>query len=340
MITNRDIGVLGALDRYFVLNRPQIQKLCFPEDLTGRVTRRRLNALVRERFISRHPVEAYVSRNGSTGPAYFPSQRGSELLAGFFGDDKYLVATTQQPQSHHLLHWLAVSETHLALDAAIALQSEVAVLGWINEWDVVNREESVPENRFRLYSLLRDKPRLVCAPDAAFLLEARGVRKVFYLEQDRGTSGVFQIAASKSPGYAEMANRKQHFKHFPASTLDGFTVILVAPNTGRRDLLRRAIKGKPKSEIWRFVSATDLSPETFLTTPVFYSIDAGPVPLVSLSPLLTRNSETEVTDPGFPSVIKPASDLTTLLQLPGESTHRLTSQDIPLSTAKANENQR
>ena len=42
MITQRDIEVLLALYRYYVLNRPQIQRLCFANDTTGRVTRRRL----------------------------------------------------------------------------------------------------------------------------------------------------------------------------------------------------------------------------------------------------------------------------------------------------------
>jgi len=39
MLTDRDLAVLLVLDRYYVLSRPQIQRLCFPTDVTGRVTR-------------------------------------------------------------------------------------------------------------------------------------------------------------------------------------------------------------------------------------------------------------------------------------------------------------
>lgn len=42
MITDRDIAILSALAKYYVLSRPQIQRLCFESDVSGRVTRRRL----------------------------------------------------------------------------------------------------------------------------------------------------------------------------------------------------------------------------------------------------------------------------------------------------------
>ena len=46
MITERDILILVALVRYYVLNRQQIQRLVFPTDSNGRITRRRLQSLV------------------------------------------------------------------------------------------------------------------------------------------------------------------------------------------------------------------------------------------------------------------------------------------------------
>ena len=93
-----------------------------------------------------------------------------------------------------------------------------------HEWDVINPEESSPERRFRLYTLLRESPRLICAPDSAFMLSVGPHRKAFYLEQDRNTSGVRQIAASKTPGYAALAERQLHRQHFPETTLDTFSV--------------------------------------------------------------------------------------------------------------------
>jgi len=100
------------------------------------------------------------------------------------------------------------------------------------------------------------------------------------MKQDRATSGVRQIANSKTAGYAEMAERLLHRRHFPAATLDGFSVLMVAPTAKRRDALRRAIAGKPGWELWRFVAMDELLPEKLLYEPIYYTCDAGPQPLL------------------------------------------------------------
>src|SRR5262249_10419336 len=136
---------------------------------------------------------------------------------------------------------------------------------------------------FRLYLLLRENPRLVCAPDAAFLLAVAGHRKAFYLEQDRNTSGVRQIAASKTQGYAVMAQQQLHRRHFPESTIPTFSVLMIAPTDRRRDALRKAIFGKPGAELWKFAAVPDLSPEQFLFDPIFFPCEGEPKPLVKAS---------------------------------------------------------
>jgi hypothetical protein len=76
MLTERDIAILLAVVQYYVLNRQQIQKLCFPEDPNGRITRRRLQLLVDSQYLNRqstlfcHPVA------GAAAPVYFPSRKG------------------------------------------------------------------------------------------------------------------------------------------------------------------------------------------------------------------------------------------------------------------------
>ena len=51
MLTPRDVTVIEILARYYVLTREQIQRRCFPDDPHGRVTRRRLQALVADGFV-------------------------------------------------------------------------------------------------------------------------------------------------------------------------------------------------------------------------------------------------------------------------------------------------
>ena len=186
-------------------------------------------------------------------------------------------------------HWLAVSDTHITIDEAIARQTDVQVEGWINEWDTVSTSVSAavsntvvePDRHYRLLTTLQESPRLCCAPDAAFLLSRAGHKKVYYLEEDRNTSGVERVAASKTKGYAELAVRQWHRRHFTETTVPTFTVLMVAPTPRRRDHLRQAIHHKPGWELWRFVSATELTAESFLHEPILYRCDSDQgVPLV------------------------------------------------------------
>ena len=280
MVTERDIAVLIALDQYYVLSRQLLQQLCFPSDNDGRATRRRLQFLVDARLINRQKLLFAHPNGGSPASVYFPAVLGGELLAKHFDSSRYLATNTLAPIPHHIPHWLAVSETHIAFDSAVAREEEVEISGWVNEWDVVNKDEQSPDKRYRLYSLLRENPRLVCAPDAAFLLSSKGHHKVFYLEQDRATSGARQVAESKTKGYAAMADLDWQLRHFPMSNVKPFNVLLIAPSPKRRDLLRQAIKGKPGAHLWKFACVQDLRPDTLLHAPIFHPCDGEPVPLV------------------------------------------------------------
>ncbi|MFO0945628.1 MAG: replication-relaxation family protein [Planctomycetota bacterium] len=285
MLTERDIEILRVLARYYVLSRAQIQSLCFQGESTdgagARVTRRRLQSLVSDGYINRMRTYIFNPAMGTPAPVYFPAKKGCEFLAVHFGDDRYYAVPFRPPQAELALHWLAISDTHLLMDAAIALQQDVELAGWLNEYDQVNADAESPEDRYRIYTLIRRQPRLVCAPDAAFLLAAYGHKKVYYLEQDRATSGVRQIAASKTLGYAAMAEMSLHKKHFPDATIPGFAVLMITTDPRRRDALRKEIGKKPGAGLWKFASVTDLRPDTFLFEPVFHGCDdTSPMPLV------------------------------------------------------------
>ncbi len=75
MITDRDIAVLIALVRYYVLSRAQIQRLCFPDDPSGRVTRRRLQSLIEAKLINRTQMQVVNPLAGMPAPVYYPAQR-------------------------------------------------------------------------------------------------------------------------------------------------------------------------------------------------------------------------------------------------------------------------
>ena len=93
------------------------------------------------------------------------------------------------PNWMFLYHFVEVAETHIALDAAVKLRPDVIVSTWYGERSVLDAHAKEPEKHYRLYELVSDPvaPRVVCVPDAAFLLAKDGHRKIFYLEQDRDT---------------------------------------------------------------------------------------------------------------------------------------------------------
>lgn len=280
MITERDIAILLALTRYYVLSTPLIQQLCFPTDTSGRVARRRLGSLVDQHLLNRQSMLYCAPNGGAPASVYFPAVLGNELLASHFDNPQFLATSTLAPIPHHIPHWIEISKTHIAFDTAVEKQEDSKIEGWINEYDVVNKDESDPARRYRLYSLLRESPRLICAPDAAILLSIRGHKKVFYLEQDRNTIGARQVADGKTKGYAELSERHGHFRHFPDATIDSFTVMMVTTHPKRRDILREAIKGKPGASLWRFATVQDMKPATLLNAPIWYPCEGNPSALI------------------------------------------------------------
>ena len=293
MLTERDImSVLLPVVTYYVLSRQQIQRIGFRDDHAGRVTRRRIQVAVDAGYIHRHTLFPYTPTLGAPAPVYYPTKLGIEFLAQHLGDERYLNVNTQAPNANNLLHWLAISESHITIDQAIAAQAAVKLDGWINEFDVVNKEESRPEKRFHLYTLLRESPRLVCAPDAAFLLNLRGFKKVLYLEQDRGTSGVQHLAAGRPKGYAALLEQKLHRRHFPDTNLDSFTVIMLTTTPNRRDFLRKAFRNVPGASLWKFVAQADFTSANFLHAPIFYPVEGNATPLIKPEAVSTPDATT------------------------------------------------
>ena len=276
MITERDIQILLALFHYYLLSRAQIQRLLFRNDTDGRITRRRLQLLVDLHLINRTQMQVCRHAAGAPAPVYYLSRKGCEVLAEYLNSERYLLGCTETPLPHHILHWLSISDRHITVDESLGNQDEVQLLEWNNEWDIVNKDEAAPEKHYRLYTLIRQVPRLVCAPDAGFLLQRNDTRKVFYLEEDQNTSGVYQVANQKTPGYAAMVEKQLHRRHFPTTTVDSFDIVVVAPNERRRDALRKAVSKKPGAELWRFVAAPELTAETFLHGKIFYPCDGDP----------------------------------------------------------------
>ena len=277
MFTQRDLDILFAVCRYYVLTRHQIGRLFFPDDQSGRSTRRRLQMLVRENYLARQSMLYCHPNAGAPAAVYYPTSKGATFLAESRQDERLRSACTRAPLPAHIPHWAACSETHIAFDHAA--DETVQLVDWINEWDIVHPEETEPAKRYRLYTQIQESPKLVAAPDAAFVLQKGQHTALYYLEQDRATSGVKRIAASKTPGYAELAKRHLYQRHYQP-TVSGFRVLMVAPHPKRRDYLKKAISGQPGADLWRFAATEDVTPGNVLYQPIWHPCEGDPVALV------------------------------------------------------------
>ncbi len=279
-ITPNDIRVLEAIARYYALNAAAIHRICFPNRKDQRHTRRRLTELSRSGLVRKSPINVSFS-TGNAGPVYTPSVAGCDALATYFNDDAWLATWCRAPRLDRLYHWLDISWCHSIIHRACEQCDAITLANWINEWQPTLDADGNP-NGFVLHSQFRETPPLSCSPDAAFLLDIGGHRKVVYVEVDRGTTGARRIAASKMPGYDELRLTKTHRNHFPSTTFDDFVVLLVTVDRNHRDRIQREVAKKEdlNPNAWLFASREDFTPEDALTGDIYVNHAGTTRPLI------------------------------------------------------------
>ena len=278
-LTPADQSLLAMLAKYYVLTREQLQRLSNSGHSSGRTTRKRLAKLLAEGFIARHNIPVALPNWSGAAPVYFPTKSGAEALASSFNDERFLAINTRHPRGDRLAHWIAVNETRMVIEQAIAKQNEVSLDGWINEWEPINKADAEPQH-FTLHTQLCESPKLSCSPDAGFVLSLRGFSKVYYLERDLGTSSPHQVAARKTRGYAELSRQQGHFKHFANSNVPTFSVLFVSTTPYRCTQLGKELRHREMPELWLMVDEHELTPESFLHSPIIHRTDGSQSSLV------------------------------------------------------------
>jgi len=138
-VNEHDVLLLRTLARFYVLTRDQLQRLCFPDHSSGRSTRKRLLKLQSAGFIQKHRVPVAFPGTPNAAPVYYLTKDGAAILASWEEDETYLAVNTRHPRPDRLNHWIAVNETRMVIERAIARQSDLTLERWINEWETVNK---------------------------------------------------------------------------------------------------------------------------------------------------------------------------------------------------------
>ncbi len=271
-VTESDIPLLAALAKYYVLTREQLQCVTDREDVSDRSTRKHLNKLLHAGLISKHSAQITLPDAKGSAPVYFPTKDGGRVLASWFDDDRFLVIKTRLPRADRLAHWVALNETRIGIERTLAAQSELKLVEWISEWEVINKDSHEKEH-FTLQTVLSEVPPLSCSPDAGMLLSVDGESKVYYLEQDQGTSSAHQVASRKCKGYAELARQAGHLKHFPQATVPNFGIIVVTTDESRCRQLVRELRTTIGHERWLMIAQRDIDHGKFLAADVIHQTD-------------------------------------------------------------------
>lgn len=280
-LSPRQLEMLRHYHRYGPTTTAQARHRCFPNDTTGRTTRRGHERLRSVGLIHRHTMEVVNRESGVGLPVHSLTNRGREVLSVDLGSDAYLIAPLTRIQPFHLFHATCVAEVYMRLDDAIARQDVVTLDASVREHEVVNVNEPDRSKQFSLFTLFSRKPRLLCQPDMAFALTVRGHRAAFYIEYETSTSGARSVAQRKHKGYTELAKRASHKRHFPGVTVEQPYVLAIGPTAKYRDALARSFRDHRGNELWRFACMPDITPDSFLFEPIWYRVGSSdPYPLV------------------------------------------------------------
>src|SRR5437763_6985198 len=145
MLQLRDTEVIASVARYYTLTRAQINRLHFPTDHDGRITRKRLRIIHDDGLVNRTNMQVVNPSMGAPAYVYFPSAKGCAFLAQELKDDKYKSVCTLTPNWMYLYHWVEVAQTHITLDLAAAQLDGVNIVEWLSDWTIANPDEAEPE---------------------------------------------------------------------------------------------------------------------------------------------------------------------------------------------------
>lgn len=292
LLTPNREKVLRALRRYFYLRASQLRDLLFPGAKDGGFMRGLLRGLEEDGYIRRHvPSKIDPSDPSTTAPIWALTLKGSNILAAHTGDCSLLL--TIQPSFADYLsmnHYCALSSIHIQIDRAFAVQQRVKMTNLYFEHEQVCPDED-PSKRFRLQTVVheeekqggKEKKRILCCPDTAYETDLGGLCRAWYTEREMGSDTPSRVAAKKHKGYYYLARKQLYKKHFPQA--QSMRVLVICPSPGWRDSLRKAFKdgeGKPfpGAELWLFVAVQDVTAAKFLSEPILYGLDKGPLPFV------------------------------------------------------------
>ncbi len=242
-LTDRDVEILAALNRYRYLRTGQIKRLVFPGNTTLQSTRRRLKYLYHHHYVGR--VVPFV-RLGQDMPetAYYLDKAGTDFLAEC-GETVNAWPLAKQIKHQFLQHALDISEFRLQLEQAIDGNAVVSLHRFTADFEIkTHTEAAAGKHRYKLYAEHQhpvSRARYVVYPDALIVFRGKGefekYQTLFFLEIDRGTEGLQRIR-DKVIGYNQYLRQKVYKKF---GEFESFRVLFQTTSEKRALNMREAL---------------------------------------------------------------------------------------------------
>lgn len=290
-LTARDIEVLQKTFDYGIVTTNQIAcVLTAPK----RSMRRCMARLFQQGLLKRTDMLSF--HGGSPTPAYTLSKDAVHFLAQHYADDRYFKHLTKMPGKQFVPHSVAVSDTHIIIDQAIASQNRVTLDAWWHEQQNISSIESTYKTIGMDFGIpAATKGRITCFPDFVCQMSLGTQSCLFLGEEDRDSYWAKKFCARKEPGYKRLLATKYHRIHFDqilATVPELFRIMVVTPTPARRDAIRRAAATMFKNDppvfrsLWRFASKTGpdaMTADSCLHGKIWYTMDeAEAQPLITI----------------------------------------------------------
>lgn len=283
-LTDRDMAIIRAVNRYRYLRTGQINRLFFPENTSKQSCQKRLKYLFHNGYLDRiFPYVQLGTENGgaSSDVAYRLDKEGVSFLEE--SEDEVLYPTRKRRIRHEFLqHALDLSEFRVCLELAIAALPQIQLRLFVP--DFMQKEGAsglTGLKRYRLYDEIRDPATgetVVCYPDAMVVLEAVGTdaRRLYFVEIDRGTEGL-QTIRRKLRAYQLFAKNKLFAKYGP---FKNFTVLFQTSSERRAANMVKLI-GEMDYGLQVFVChAAAVTDQTLLISPIWTGADGKAISLI------------------------------------------------------------
>ena len=283
-LTLRDITLLQTLYTARYLTTPQIEKLFWPGDTTGRTKacQQRLRLLHYHGLVRR--ISLPIRRGEKPKPfVYALDRKGAELLVSELGTEPSSLDWRPKAQEENypfLEHLLTTTDFRIALTRACE-QAGVVLQEWVDEREL----KSSPNLEYvTLRGPQGSSLRAALVPDAYFVLAREGKQGIFFVEVDLKTVTVSPSQWERRGWVRRIRTYDAYFRSEAYRTRYGSRrarVLTVTPSALRLRNLKRATEAvfqemrqagedaSAQNRFWFTVFEQEMDPGRLLTEPIW-----------------------------------------------------------------------